>query len=54
MENSVAVTPQVGITEIHFVTVPNVQGEVRRGHHSFHEENGTFTCWMYHVRISAQ
>ena len=26
MENSIAVTPQVGITEIHFVTVPNVQG----------------------------
>ena len=24
------------------------------GHQSFHEENGNFTCWMYHVRISAQ
>ena len=47
MDNSFAVTPKVGITEIHFVTVPNTQGggQLSRGEWQLHVLDISRACF---------
>ena len=48
MEDTFAATPPRVITDIRVVTVP----KRRTGPQQLPRENGQFSCWTYHVRIS--